>query len=69
MWVQRGGPPEQPIILFDYDPSRSHGVPLRLLEGYAGYLQVDGFDGYNAIGKTPGVILVGLYGPCTPQVR
>ncbi len=59
MWVQRGGPPGQPIILFDYDPSRSHGVPLRLLEGYAGYLQVDGFDGYNAIGKTPGVILVG----------
>lgn len=59
MWVQRGGPPRQPIILFDYDPSRSHGVPLRLLEGYTGYLQVDGFDGYNAIGKTPGVILVG----------
>ena len=33
MWVQRGGPPGQSVILFDYDPSRSGQVPLRLLEG------------------------------------
>jgi len=36
LWVQRGGPPERPIILFDYDPSRSQSVPIRLLEGYRG---------------------------------
>ncbi|MGH8468781.1 MAG: IS66 family transposase [Gammaproteobacteria bacterium] len=59
LWVQRGGPPEQPIILFDYDPSRSQTVPLRLLEGYQGYLQVDGYEGYNAIGSQPGIQLVG----------
>ena len=22
LWVQRGGPPQQPIVLFSYDPSR-----------------------------------------------
>ena len=44
LWVQRGGPPGQPIILFDYDPSRSQTVPLRLLEGYRGYLQADGLQ-------------------------
>lgn len=35
MWVQTGGPPDQPVILYDYDPSRSGAAPLRLLEGYA----------------------------------
>jgi transposase len=31
MWVRRGGPPDKPVILFDYDPSRSGAVPFRLL--------------------------------------
>ena len=48
LWVQRGGPPQRPVILFDYDPSRSQAVPQRLLEGFQGYLQTDGYDGYNA---------------------
>jgi len=48
LWVQRGGPPETTVILFDYDPSRSQAVPQRLLEGFQGYLQTDGYDGYNA---------------------
>ena len=59
LWVQRGGPPGRPVILFDYDPSRSQSVPLRLLEGYHGYLQVDGYEGYNAIGSQRGIQLVG----------
>ncbi|MEQ8693405.1 MAG: IS66 family transposase [Pseudomonadales bacterium] len=49
LWLQRGGPPDQPVVLFDYDPSRGQGVPLRLLEGFRGYLQTDGYDGYNAV--------------------
>lgn len=48
LWTQRGGPPDKPVILFDYDPSRSGAVPLRLLEGFQGTLQTDGYDGYNA---------------------
>jgi hypothetical protein len=32
MWVQRGGPPGRPpVLLYDYDPSRSGQVPPRLL--------------------------------------
>ena len=53
LWVQRGGPPEAPtlwaawpIILFDYDPSRSQEVPLRLLEDFQGILQTDGYAAY-----------------------
>ena len=33
LWVQRGGPPHGPIVLYEYDPSRSQAVPKRLLEG------------------------------------
>ncbi len=49
LWVQRGGSPDMPVILFDYDPCRSQAVPKRLLEGFKGYLQTDGYDGYNAV--------------------
>ena len=48
LWLQRGGPPDRPIILYDYGPGRGAGVPMRLLEGFRGYLQTDGYDGYNA---------------------
>ena len=61
MWVQRGGPPDKPVILFDYDASRGGAVPLRLLEGYRGYLQCDGYEGYGAIGKREGITLVGCW--------
>ncbi len=49
LWVQRGGPPDRPVILFDYDAGRGASVPIRLLEGFEGYLQTDGYDAYNAV--------------------
>jgi len=49
MWVTLGGPPGEKSILFEYDPSRSGEVPLRLLDGFTGYLQTDGYTGYNAV--------------------
>lgn len=55
MWVQTGGPPERPVVLYDYDPSRSGKVPVRLLEGYRGYLMTDGYDGYNALAQHDGI--------------
>jgi transposase len=59
IWVQRGGPPDQPVVLYDYDPGRGAGVPKRLLEGFAGYLQTDGYDGYNAVVAANGLTHVG----------
>lgn len=56
MWVQVGGEPGRPVILFDYDPSRSGSVPERLLEDWKGALMTDGYDGYNAVAATPGVV-------------
>ena len=61
MWVQRGGPPDKPVVLYDYDPSRSQAVPTRLLEGFTGTLQCDGYDGYNAVGRREDIVLVGCW--------
>ncbi len=55
MWVQRGGPPGKPVVLYDYDPSRAGAVPLRLLEGWRGYLMTDGYDGYNLAVRAGGI--------------
>ena len=59
MWVRRGGPPGQTVILFDYAPTRAGSVPLRLLEDYKGFLQSDDYSGYNAAAKRDGMIHVG----------
>lgn len=61
MWVQAGGPPDQPVILFDYSTSRAQEVPSRLLEGYRGYLMTDDYAGYNALGAQSGVERLGCW--------
>jgi len=49
MWVTRGGPPDQPSVLFEYDPSRGGQVPVRLLDDFQGILQADGYSGYGQV--------------------
>jgi transposase len=61
LWVQRGGPPDQRVILYDYDPSRSQTVPTRLLDGFRGYLQTDGYEGYNAVVAAQGLTQIGCW--------
>ena len=66
MWVRtRHGPDQRPIILFDYDPSRSSEVPKLLLQGIKGYLQADGYAAYDAVCRLEGVVRVG----CMAHVR
>ena len=55
MWVSVGGPPDKPVIIYEYDPSRSGQVPVRLLEGYQGYLMTDGYEGYSQLIRTGGI--------------
>lgn len=55
MWVQTGGPPGKPVVIYDHDPSRSGEVPVRLLHDYHGYLMTDGYDAYNQLARTDGI--------------
>lgn len=55
MWVQRGGPPNQPIVHFHYDPSRSTGIAAFLLEGFEGALMSDGYEPYRKVAACSGI--------------
>ena len=59
IWLQRGGPPEKPVVLYDYDPGRSAEVPKRLLGDFKGYLQADAYSGYNAVVAANGLTRLG----------
>jgi transposase len=61
MWVTRGGPPSQPCVLFEYDPSRAGLVPERLLHGFSGTLQADGYAGYNLVCKNQSLNRIGCW--------
>ena len=61
MWVTRGGPPGRPSVLFAYDPSRTGSVPVRLLEGFSGILQADGYSGYSQVCKESGLTRIGCW--------
>ncbi len=61
LWVLRGGEPEHPLLYYEYDPSRSAEVPKRLLRGFQGFLQTDGYEGYTALGAEPGIVHVGCW--------
>jgi transposase len=66
MWVRGSAGPGPPIILFEYDPTRSQEVPVRILEGFEGYLQVDAYPGYDELfRKNPKIIRLG----CLAHVR
>jgi len=60
-WVQSGGPPGKPVTLFDYSTSRAQDVPLRLLDGYRGYLMTDDYAGYNAVALQDGIERMGCW--------
>jgi len=49
MWVYcSGNIGTHPTIIFEYQPSRSGNHAKRFLSGFNGYLQTDGYAGYNA---------------------
>ena len=62
MWLARGGPPEKPIVLYEYHESRGAKHASEFLEGFSGYLQTDGYAGYDtAVRDRPDIIHVGCF--------
>lgn len=49
LWCQVSGHSTRPVILFDYESSRSGDIPKRLLGDYSGTLHTDGYEGYAAV--------------------
>ena len=61
MWVYRGGDPQKPVLIYQYQPTRSGQVPLKFLDSYQGYVQSDAYSGYETLGRQPGIQLVGCW--------
>ncbi|MBP5168533.1 MAG: IS66 family transposase [Oscillospiraceae bacterium] len=50
MWLYRTGSyAEHPVVLYEYQPGRGSKYPLNFLSGFKGYLQTDGYVGYDAL--------------------
>jgi transposase len=58
MWVYTSGRSPTPTVLYEYQPTRSGQHAKRFLEGFKGYLQTDGYSGYNAV---PDVVHCGCW--------
>jgi transposase len=59
MWLYRtSSDAEHPIVLYEYAPGRGQEYPAAFLNGFRGYLQTDGYAGYNAV---EGAIHVGCW--------
>ena len=47
------------MVLFEYDASRCEAVPSRLLDGFEGVLQTDGYAGYNQVCRENNITRIG----------
>jgi len=61
MWVFRGGTPEKSALIYQYHPSRSGNVPIAFLRGYSGYIQSDGYAGYDRLEGSGKITHVGCW--------
>lgn len=58
MWLYATGRFGPQILLYEYQPSRASRHPKQFLRGFKGFLQTDGFPGYNDVTN---VTLVGCF--------
>jgi transposase len=58
LWLYRSGRDGPPIVLFEYQQTRAGEHPRAFLKGFAGFLHVDGYAGYEGLAD---VRLVGCW--------
>ncbi len=58
MWLYRTSS-DNPIVLYDYQPDRKAKRPREFLDGFKGYLHVDGYEGYRSLPDD--IVLVGCW--------
>ena len=59
MWVFRRGDPEKPVLVYQYHPSRAGSVAAAFLGDFQGYVQTDGYSGYDFLDRTKGIHHIG----------
>ena len=62
MWLALGGPVGRKVVWYEYRPTRAACHAKEFLQGYSGYLQTDGYIGYDsAVKDLPGIVHVGCF--------
>jgi hypothetical protein len=71
MWVYRSQIPDKKIIVFDYQETRQAEWPKERLKNFKGYLQTDGYTGYDWVDDHPVAWLMPGANSliCTPLIR
>jgi transposase len=60
-WVFLGGEPGMPGLYYHYAPSRSGKIAEEFLSDYQGYVQTDGYAGYNFLDSKQGIAHCGCW--------
>jgi hypothetical protein len=61
MWVYRNHRPDKKVVLFDYQETRHAQWPKQILNDFKGYLQTDGYKGYDWVNDRPDIIHLGCF--------
>jgi hypothetical protein len=60
MWLYRtSGVSSHPVVIYEYQETRSSSHPKRFLAGFKGYLHTDGYSGYHTL--PPNIRVVGCW--------
>ena len=49
------------MVEYQYHPTRAGKIPSDMLRDYKGFIQTDGYDGYQELGSQPGIVHVGCW--------
>jgi transposase len=61
MWIFRRGDPDIPVLIYQYHPTRAGDVAMKFLQGYHGYVQTDGYSGYDFLDSDPAIRHIGCW--------
>jgi len=61
LWLFRGGIEQGPVIIYEYHETRSGQVAQGFLKQYQGYVQTDGYLGYDFLEQLPRITHLGCW--------
>jgi transposase len=61
MWIFRRGDPGRPILIYQYHPTRSGDVARTFLEDFTGFVQTDGYSGYDFLDHADHIRHIGCW--------
>ena len=67
MWVYRTGKTykKRPVILYDFQKTRSADHPMEFLKGFSGVVVSDGYSAYRKMDReNPDIVFAGCYAHC-----